>query len=188
MDTLSTTDLNLARAFFGSYRYIDDTLSVDIDSFVRLTGDHEPSNPPIYPDFLLLTKTIESTSSTDFLGMTVTSCTDSFVINIASTTKRFPVKKANYPSLKGNFPKVLAYAVLTGQLHRFARICTLTHDFVSNAIGMGRLLLTKGYSKRKLAQYFYQFVSSRYPQANMPKAEMCHRFKNGITKSSPRDA
>jgi len=56
MDTLCTTDLNLARTFFGSYRYIDDTLSIDnphFDSFVRLTGDHEPSNPPIYPDFLL---------------------------------------------------------------------------------------------------------------------------------------
>jgi len=53
MDTLCTTDLNLARTFFGSYRYIDDTLSsIDnphFDSFVRLTGDHEPSNPPIYP-------------------------------------------------------------------------------------------------------------------------------------------
>jgi len=150
MDTLSTTDLNLARAFFGSYRYIDDTLSTNnphFDSFVRLTGDHEPSNPPIYPDFLLLNKTTESTSSTDFLGMTVTSCADSFVINIASTKKRFQVKKVNYPSLKGNFLKVLAYGVLTGQLHRFARVCTLTHDFISNANGMGRLLLTKGYSK-----------------------------------------
>jgi len=83
--------------------------------------------------------------------MTVTSCADSFVINIASTKKRFPVKKVNYLLLKGIFPRVLAYGVLTGQLHRFARICTLTHDFVSNAIGMGRLLLTKGYSKRKVA-------------------------------------
>jgi len=53
---------------------------------------------------------------------------------------------------------------------------------------MGRLLLTKGYSKRKLAQYFHQFISSRYPQANMKKAGMCHRFKNGITNTSPRDA
>jgi len=101
--------------------------------------------------------------------MTVTSSADSFAINIASTKKRFQVKKVNYPSLKGKFPRALAYGVLIGQLHRFARICTLTHDFISNAIGMGRLLLTKGYSKRKLAQYFYQFVSSRYPQANMTK-------------------
>jgi len=48
-----------------------------------------------------------------------------------------------------------------------------------------RLLLTKGYSKRKLAEYFYEFVSSRYPQANMTKAEMNHRFKNGIINIIP---
>jgi len=67
---------------------------------------------------------------------------------------------------------------------------SLLHDFLSNAIGMGRLLLTKGYSKSKLAQYVYQFVSSLgiYPEANMTKAEMCHRFKNGITNTSPRYA
>jgi len=65
MGTLSTTDLNLARAFFGSYRYTADTLSTGnphFDSFVRLTGDHEPSNPPTHPDFLLLNKTTESTA------------------------------------------------------------------------------------------------------------------------------
>jgi len=73
------------------------------------------------------------------------------------------VKEINYLSLKGKFPRVLAYGVLTGQLHRLARIFTLTHDFISNAIGMQTTILTKGYSKRKLAQYFYQFVSSRYP-------------------------
>jgi len=58
MDTLSTTDLNLARAFFGSYRYIDDTLSIDnphFDSFVRLTGDYEsPHKPAHMPGLLLL--------------------------------------------------------------------------------------------------------------------------------------
>jgi len=47
--------------------------------------------------YLLLSKTTESTSSraTDFLGMTVISCADSFVINIASQQKRarFSVKK-----------------------------------------------------------------------------------------------
>ena len=39
--------------------------------------------------------------------------------------------KVNYPSLHGNFPPTLGYGVVTGQLHRFARICTAASDFMA---------------------------------------------------------
>ena len=141
MDQLAQTNPQRAQSFFGTYRYIDDILSVDkrnFDSYVRLVGDQEPSNQPIYPEFLLLNKTTVETTSTDFLGMTITS------------KKKIPVPKVNYPSLTGNFPRILAFGVFTGLLHRFARICTLTCDFMNSAVEMARLLTTKGYSQRKL--------------------------------------
>lgn len=112
--------------------------------------------------------------------MTITSRANSFIINIASSKKKFPVAKVNYPSLKGNFPKVLAYGVFTGQLHRFARTCTLTYDFINNAMSMGRLLMTKGYKRRKLVQYFDAFIRDKYPDSNMPKAYMHNRFKRSL--------
>ena len=102
----------------------------------------------------MLNKKTEDVNSTDFLGMTISSRASSLIINIASCKKKFPAPKINYPSLKGNFPKVLGYGVFTGQLHRFARTCTLTHDFTENAKGTGNLLVTKGYTRRKLMQYF----------------------------------
>jgi hypothetical protein len=191
MDRIASTNPALAQSFFGTYRYIDDILSADnpnFDSFVRLTDGEEPPNPPIYPDFLLLNKTTEDTSSTDFLGMNITSSADSFIVNVASSKNKFPVPKVNYPSLKGNFPRILAFGVFTGQLHRFARASTLTHDFLRSAIEMARLLTTKGYSKRKLLQYFYQFIRSKYPNANVSKAAVYQRFKNGVTNYYPRDA
>jgi len=71
-------------------------------------------------------------------------------------------------------------------LHRFARTCTVSQVFVNNAIGMlSRLLYsTNGYSKRKLAQYFYQFGSSRIPSLDgesrsVPHSQgWCHRHLN----------
>jgi len=170
--------------------YIDDILSVDnpnFDNYVRLAGDPEPSNPPIYPEFLLLNKTTEDNLSTDFLGITIASHADSFVTNIAPSKNKFPAPKINCPSLKGNFPRILTFGVFTGQLHRFARSCTLTKDFMHNAIDMGRLLTTKGYSRKKLLHYFHQFISSKYPSANLTKAAMFHRFRNAITNYAPKE-
>ena len=119
--------------------------------------------------------------------MNVTSSADSFIVKIASSKNKFPAPKVNYPSLKGNFPSILAFGVFTGQLHRFARASTLTHDFMRSAIEMARLLTTKGYSRRKLLQYFYQFIKSKYPDATMSKAAMYQHFKNAITNYCPRD-
>jgi hypothetical protein len=62
--------------------------------------------------------------------------------------------------------------VFTGQLHRFARTCTLTTDFIKNAKSMCSLLLDKGYTKRKLLQYFEHFIRDKYPSSNMPKHRM----------------
>ena len=119
----NTNHHELAMSFSATYRYIDDILSIDnpaFDAHVRLVGaEHDlPGHQHIYPDFLSLNKTTEDVNQTDFLGMSISSYGGSFLIDIASSKKKFPVDKINYPSLKGNFPKILGYGVFTGQLHR----------------------------------------------------------------------
>ena len=147
----------------------------------RLASDREPPKKPTYPEFLLLSKAVEDTTLADLLDVTVTSHAEPFATKVASFNKKLPVPKVNYPSVKGSFPRTLALGVFTGQLHRFSRTCVLTPDFVNSAVEVARLLTTKGYSQRKLVQYFLQFVSSKYPSANTPKAAVCHRLENTTT-------
>ena len=57
MNRLKLTNIQVARSFFESYRYIDDILSIDnpsFDNYVKLAdGQNQPApEQQIYPDFL----------------------------------------------------------------------------------------------------------------------------------------
>jgi hypothetical protein len=181
MDRIKHVNPSTARLFAGTCRYIDDILSADhpsFSSFVRLVD--EPDRPqvetPIYPEFLGLTCTSEQPGTAEYLGMTIISQPKSFVFKITNTRKRFPVAKVNYPSLYGNFPSNLAYGVLTGQLHRFARVCTTTTDFILNTIKLLTTLEDKGYAKYKMLQCVSKFVKSFNPYKT-PWVAICRRVK-----------
>jgi hypothetical protein len=162
MDRLMTTNIELARKFIGTFRLIDDILSIDNPDFAKhvlLAGVSNNIPDPIYPSFLELNKTNESSKSVTYLGMNISSTNSGFRIKVAPCDKKFPYPKINYPSLLGNFPKVLGYGVFTGQLHRFASICTTSRDFMDSTIKTSQLLLNKGYKRsllyKKLDSYMH---------------------------------
>jgi hypothetical protein len=189
MDRLRRVSPSRARQFTGTCRYIDDILSPDhpsFSSFVRLAD--EPDRPqveePIYPPFLGLKCTSEQPGTAEYLGMTITSQPKSFIFKITNTKKRFPVAKVNYPSLYGNFPSTLAYGVLTGQLHRFARVCTTANDFILNTIQLCHALKVKGYVQHKMFKSVDNFLQACNPYKT-PWVAICRRVKYGFLDKNP---
>lgn len=166
MDRLMHEDINKARGFLGTFRYIDDILAADnphLEHLIHIEGEHRDITHPIYPPFLSLNRTTDSPHHVDYLGMTISHRLRSFHINVTNTKQRFPYPKVNYPSLHGNFPHVLAYGVFTGQLHRFARICTSSNDFIACATQLCSTLIPKGYTYAQLRQHLKTFLNTHNP-------------------------
>ncbi len=174
-------DLEAARAFAHTFRYIDDILSISNPRFEQhatLVGG-TPADLPIYPDTLSLNKTTICSSSVDYLGINIFNRHGTLLTKVANCTKQLPAPKINYPSLHGNFPQSSAYGVFIGQLHRFARICSSARDFITNAIQLYLTLLPKGYSSKRMQSIFNGFV--RYLNPYKTRApQLSRRFKMGI--------
>lgn len=166
MDRLMNEDMVKARAFLGTFRYIDDILTADnpyLEELVHIDGEHRHIPHPIYPSFLSLNRTTDSPNSVDYLGMTISHRSRSFHITLANTKHKFPYPKINYPDLHGNFPHVLGYGVFTGQLHRYARICTSSNDFVSCVVQLCRTLIPKGFTHAQLTRHLKMFLRRHNP-------------------------
>jgi hypothetical protein len=120
MDKLMQEDITKARQYIGTFRYIDDILTIDnphLKENINTTSN--VNNTSIYPPYLELNRANDDINKLDFLGIEINGTGTSFTSNIANSKKKFPYEKINYPSLLGNFPQVLGYGVYTGQLHRF---------------------------------------------------------------------
>jgi hypothetical protein len=165
IDRLMREDIQQARRFLGTFRYIDDLLSADnprFEEFVRLVGEERVITHQMYPDYLLLNKTTGEEEVT-YLGMQISSTTRGFYINVTDNVQRLPQEKVNYPSLNGNFPESMGYGVFVGQLHRFCRICTSSFDFGRWATSLYNALLCKGYTQTKLVWTLKRFVRDCNP-------------------------
>ena len=129
--------------------------------------DESSIRHPIYPPYLNLEETTDSNDYVDYIGMRLRNRRlrkpSPIIIDIAPTKQKFPVPKINYPSLHGNFPAVLGYGVFTGQLHRFANICTTYEDFIHNSTELTKYLIPKGYSKKKLIRRLSSFIYLHNP-------------------------
>jgi hypothetical protein len=161
-----TDDIDTARAFMGTFRYIDDVLSVDnptFERYVKLVGGNGECLRQMYPDYLSLNKTTDGPGSVDYLGLNISNTPRTFRMNVANSKQRLPVPKINYPNLGGNFPECSGYGVFIGQLHRFARICTSSVDFCKCATNLYTTLLTKGFVQHKLIKAFKRFVRDHNP-------------------------
>lgn len=165
MDTAMVMDIDAARRFIGTFRFIDDILSCDnpdFEQYVRIVDGATPTvTHPIYPAYLLLNRTTDAIDNVDFLGMNITSRPAHWHIKLADSKQRFPVPKINYPSLQGNFPGASGYGVYTGQLHRLARICTSAADFMTSTTQLAQTLMTKGYTYKRLMNTTASFLQTR---------------------------
>jgi hypothetical protein len=177
-------DIQLARRFMGTFRYIDDVMSVDnpaFEDYIKLIGEDKPCVRQMYPDYLLLNRTTEEPDRVGYLGMTIQSTSRSFYINVADSQQRFPEEKVNYPNLEGNFPGSMGYGVFIGQLHRFSRICTAGMDMCEWSTKLTKLLVRKGFSATRMVRAFKQFITNHSPY-KLPMSVLIAQYKRLIAQ------
>lgn len=168
MDRIMQTDIALARRFATTCRYIDDILSPDNAAFIQHVILSHQDHPnlgiePIYPAFLVLKQTNDHPTQAEYLGMNIYSGVRSFIFKVSRAHTKLPEPKINYPALQGNFPTIQGYGVLTGQLHRFARICTRAIDFAQECATIHDTLLTKGFTRTRMFKCIKAFLTHHNP-------------------------
>lgn len=184
IDQLRREDVQRARRFLGTFRYIDDVLSVDnpaFEDYVKLVGEDRTCVRQMYPDYLLLNRTTEEQNRVGYLGMTIQPTSRSFYSNLADSQQRFPEKKVNYPNLEGNFPGIMGYGVFIGQLHRFSRICTASMDMCAWSAKLTKMLVDKGFSTSKMVRVFKQYITNNSPY-RLPVSVLIAQYKRLINQ------
>ena len=126
-ELLKSGKKKLAQSFNFTYRYIDGVLSLSDSKFSD------------YLDFIYLSEleikdTTESTKSTSYLDCHL-EIDNSGKLSTKLYDKRddFNFSIVNFPFLCGNIPASPAYGVFVSQLIRYARACSLYHDFILTA-------------------------------------------------------
>jgi hypothetical protein len=177
--------LEQARSFHMTFRFIDDVLSVDNPEWHKYSR-RAAEDGGIYPRALQMNETEVSSELVHFLGMSIAD-EDSGQLHVDVFDKRleFPFAVRRYPSMLSVIPQSIPYGVFTGQLHRYYRICTRSLDFTRHAGLLARVLLRQGCGRGRLRQGFQSFVrsraSSRYGQS---PAELCRLFETQMGNSA----
>jgi hypothetical protein len=152
-------NLPLAQDFHMSFRMIDDLLCVDnarVREFVKRPVDEGG----IYPKELVLESTTTSSTEVDFAGLTIKWNGLRYVTSVFDKRREFPFEVIMYPHVTSNMPRSVAYGVFVGQLHRFARACTLLSDLEVEIQGLLNIFLRKNFACRKLRQKLIQFTQN----------------------------
>ena len=155
IDSIMRTDPSRAAQFHMTFRYIDDTLSIDNPHW-QLALDAKL----IYPPELTLADTtpVSAADPVHFLGMDLVDDGDRFRLSVYDKRDDFPFPVRRYPQVASLIPHTIPYGVFLGQLHRGYRICTSAADFLSFSIGVARRLVANGCGTRRLSVLFRTFV------------------------------
>lgn len=152
--------VNMAKCFHMSFRYIDDTLSVDNPLWAAAVS--EPAeNDGLYPRALTLNQTNSGHPElAEFLGVSIQDAGSKFRLSVFDKRTTFPFHVRRYPLMCSLIPRNIPYGVFQGLLHRGYRICSRVNDFVSFASDVATRLLANGCVLSKLKAIFKAFVAN----------------------------
>jgi hypothetical protein len=98
-------------------------------------------------------------------------------LSVFDKRREFPFKVCRYPHRGSLIPMYIAYAVFTGLLHRYYRICTEFDSFCWNASLLARTLVEQGWVLSRMKSIFRRFVQTRLGlKWKLTLSEMCRRF------------
>ena len=109
------TDLERARRFANTFRFIDDLLALN-DS-----GEFEKSYPEIYPKDLLLKKENDGYEKGSYLCLFLSILNRKFEIKLFDKRDTFPFSIFRMPFRQSNIPKQMFYATIGAEILRIAR-------------------------------------------------------------------
>ena len=112
---------NLIDKFNDTFRYIDDTFTIDNPAFT----EHIPD---IHPRELWLNKANTSDNKTSLLDLKTRIIGNNFHTSVNDNSMAFDFL-VNLPWLTGDVTRLLSYGIYIWQLVRWARCCTSVFDF-----------------------------------------------------------
>ena len=171
VDRLVASDVARARLFHLTFRYIDDTLSIDNPAWC------DAVKAGLYPRSLTLNDTTPKDGGRDtvqFLGMNIESRrapaparpdrrpganANRFRLSVYDKRKAFPFRVHRYPQISSLMPPTIPYGVFVGQLHRGYRICSDVQAFLEYVVDVWQRCVRNGYSEPRLMRRFTRFAS-----------------------------
>jgi hypothetical protein len=155
MDSLLVESREKAALFHMTFRYIDDTLSIDNPHWSAAC-----EGGALYPPELELNDTTptELSEPVHFLGMDIVGGATRFSLSVYDKREAFSFPVRRYPHMASLIPQTIPYGVFLGQLHRGYRTCSAAPQFVTFACDVGKRLVANGCRSRRLRQLFASFV------------------------------
>ena len=155
VETISRTDMTLARKFSHCFRYIDDLFVANFPNFRQHI-------PLIYPPELIVNPSSDTPKSVNYLDLNIVS--DEFNnLHFSIYDKRddFSFDIVNFPYLDSCIPRKPSLGVFLSQLIRYARICSKFQDFCNRSIVLSRRLQNQGYKYTELRKLIIRFFHER---------------------------
>ena len=134
----------LLHHFKSCYRYIDDLLSLNNNTFFN-QYKHK-----IYPSSLMLRKENTDSDKVHFLDLNIFVRDSLFITNIYDKREDYAFKIINFPNLKGNIPYCDSYSTFTTELVRYAKGCTMFKDFKERTMNLVKKLIKDSFFNNKL--------------------------------------
>ncbi|HVW97146.1 MAG TPA: hypothetical protein VHA56_14340 [Mucilaginibacter sp.] len=176
IDKLAKHSLVQAAEFHMTFRLIDDVLSID-NRYMAVAIEEPCENGGMYPAALALNDTSVSPVEVRFLGMSIIDDDGKLCFNVFDKRREFPFIVCRYPHRSSLIPAYIAYAVFTGLLHRYYRICTQFEHFCWNASLLARTLVRQGWQLSRLRSIFRRFLQSRLAlKWKLSFSQMCGKF------------
>jgi hypothetical protein len=165
MMKMKKENLQLARKFNHSSRYIDDLLTINNDGLMK-----EYMND-IYPKELDLKHENEGNEKqASYLDLNINVTNQELITSIYDKRDDFPFKIVNFPDLSGNIPENGSYGVFIAQALRYTRACTHYQDFIQRSNRLIHQLVQQNFSQIKIVKKMKKWVQTS------SKADVLHKY------------
>ena len=168
--------LEISKSFHNTFRYIDDSLSVDNPywEFFTLTP---LSKSGTYPDQLSINNTTTNSMNANFLGMNVRlSMSGNLITKVFDKRREFNFHVNRFPSLLSTAPANTA-GTFTGMLHYVYNLTTLTEDFLKVVITNAHTFKNDKYlSVKVMKKLFSNFIWNKINSHTFKYSDNPHRL------------
>jgi hypothetical protein len=142
---------NNIMSYNNIYRYIDDLLVINNNTFINEIND-------IYPETLLLNKQNDNDNQVSYLDLDIKLDEGRFILNIYDKRDNFKFPINNFPYTSSNINENYMLNVYMSQLVRYARICSNIEDFHSKHKYLTNKLIGNGFTMDNIRRKFKLFA------------------------------
>ena len=186
--TIRHKNYELAKQLLNIMRYIDDLFVPNMPNFERIMY-REPGKDGIYPKNLLALQKADSGTTVPYLDLSIQQnrrrglfCG---IYDKRLDSKYDNIQVIRYPDMESILAIKSKSNVLTGQLHRFARICSRSQDFIFQTAVCIHRMLSKRYPHQWIWPQMRRFLAE-HPKlfGGKPQILWIHKIQNKIHQLS----